>query len=106
MQKVTGTFSAIGVGSSIKINKFNGNFNISLAGFGDATITLQRSYDRYDAVNDAAATWEDVTDGSFTANVSRTGYEPEDRVYYRFNCTAWTSGDIVYRIGLGTRLVL
>ena len=105
MSKVTGTFSATGAGDSIKVDRYNGNFNISLQNFGVATVVLQRSFDRHSVDDDATATWEDVTDGSFNADVSKSGYEPEDKVYYRFNCTAWTSGDIDYHIGMGTRQI-
>lgn len=68
-----------------------GYFNLSLSGFGTATVKLQRSFDK-------GTTWKDVTDGSFTANVEKQGYEPEEQVYYRLNCSAYTSGTILGRL--------
>jgi hypothetical protein len=105
MRKVEGTFTATGSSPSIQIGRYNGDFNITLGGTGwSATITLQRSYDRHRVETDADATWHGVTDSAFTAPVDRKGYEPEDKVFYRFNCTH-TSGSIPYRIGMGDRQI-
>ena len=98
MNSVSGSFTGTAAGTSILIDSYNGNFNLTLGGFGVGTVDLQRSFD-------GGSTWSNVTDGSFTADVNKIGYEPEDEVYYRFNCSAYTSGTITYRIGVGTRQV-
>jgi len=64
-------------------------FNMSLSGFGTATVVLQRSFDRGD-------TWLNVE--SFSADTERRVDDPEAGIYYRLNCTAFTSGPIVYRL--------
>ena len=105
MRKIEGTFSTTGASPSIQIDRYNGDFNMTLGGSGwSATITLQRSYDRHYVESDADATWYDITDAVFTAPVDKKGYEPEDKVYYRFYCT-YTSGSIPYRLGMGDRQV-
>ncbi|MCG7931958.1 MAG: hypothetical protein N0E44_18150 [Candidatus Thiodiazotropha lotti] len=107
MRKIEGTFTATGFSQSIQIGRYNGDFNFTLGGSGwNASIQLQRSYDRHlvETDADADATWHDVTDGVFTAPVDKKGYEPEDKVYYRFSCTH-TAGSIPYRLGMGDRQV-
>lgn len=105
MRKIEGTFNATGVSPGIPVDPYNGDFNIMLGGSGwTATITLQRSYDRYLVESDADATWHDTTDGVFAAPVDKKGHEPEDKVYYRFSCTH-TSGSIPWRIGMADRQV-
>jgi hypothetical protein len=93
---VTGTFtSASGGGSPFQAPK--GKFNATLSGFGVGTVKLERSFD-------AGLTWVTVSkdssgsDASFTANCSLTIDEPEKGVLYRFNCSAWSSGTIAYRL--------
>lgn len=97
-KSVSGSFTGTAAGTSIVIDSYNGNFNITLGGFGVGTVDLQRSFD--------GSTWQNVTDGSFTADVNKIGYEPEDAVQYRFNCSSYDSGTITYRIGVGTRQVV
>ena len=84
---VTGTFTATGNSSSYKTR---GGFNISLSGFGSATVELQRSFDE-------GVTWVAVE--SFTGNTERRVDEPEKGIHYRFEATAYTSGTIAYRLG-------
>ena len=86
---ITGTFSATGASASAARQD---DFSISLEGFGTATVQLQKSYDE-------GATWKVVK--SYTADVEELAYEPEGGIKYRLECTAWTSGDIKYRIGRG-----
>lgn len=66
-----------------------GGFNISLSGFGSATVQLQRSFDR-------GVTWKVVE--AYTADIEKRVDDPEVGVYYRFNVSSYTSGDIVYRL--------
>ena len=73
-----------------------GKFNASIQGTFVATVALQRSYDN--------STWETVSkdasgsDASFTAPCSFQVEEVERGVFYRWNCTAYTSGTINTRI--------
>lgn len=83
---VTGSFTATGQSSQIGLR---GNFNISLSGFGTATVALQRSFDD-------GSSWKTVEE--FTADAEQYGFEPEAGVVYRFNCSAYTSGTIAYRL--------
>lgn len=74
-----------------------GDVNLSLTGAFAATVRLERSFD-------AGAAWEAVTyiDGTpltWTVPISTTLTEPEANVLYRFNCTAFTSGPIGWRLG-------
>lgn len=83
---LNGSFTGTGASSSVTIH---GCFNLSLSGFGSATVAVERSFDD-------GSTWVSVE--SFTADAERIGREPENRVEYRLNCTAYTSGTINYRI--------
>ncbi len=88
-QKVleTGTFTATEQSDAVSVY---GPFNISLTGFGVATVMLQASFDE-------GVSWVDVQ--SFSGNAPKLqGDEPELGVLYRFNCTSYTSGAIAYRI--------
>ena len=92
---VTGTFTA--TGQSASFPPFAGSdFNVSLWGTFVASIQLERSFDN-------GTTWLPVTAGgsalyAFTAPASEIATEPEQGVIYRWNCTAFTSGTVNYRI--------
>lgn len=86
-EKFSGTFSGTGQSSS---SGLFGYFNLSLSGFGTATVQLQRSYDQ-------GVTWKTRT--SYTADTEAVIQEPEYGVLYRLNCSAYTSGTIAYRVG-------
>lgn len=83
---VTGTFTGVAVSSSFVTRA---GFNISLQGFGVATVLLQRSFDR--GVN-----WGTVAE--YTANAEQRCDDVEMGVEYRLNCTSYTSGTIPYRL--------
>jgi len=83
---LAGSFT--GTGQSDEIG-FRGNFNVSLSGFGTATVSLERSFD-------SGSTWKTVEE--FTADTEKYGFEPEPKVIYRFNCSAYTSGTVAYRL--------
>lgn len=83
---VSGTFTT--TGTSAAFTK-SGGFNMSLSGFGSATVVLQRSFDE-------GATWVNVE--SFTGDAERRVDEPSLDVFYRFNCTVYSSGTIAYRL--------
>ena len=76
-----------------------GVFNVSLSGTWVGTVTVQRSFDRFTAANDAAATWRDVA--TYTANTEDMLYEPEANVYYRIGMENgdYTSGTCNMRLG-------
>lgn len=73
------------------------DFNFALWGTFLATIQLEKSFD-------GGTTWlvccEDNsgTAAAYTGPVNLSGFEPEYGVLYRWNCTAFTSGTINYRI--------
>lgn len=71
--------------------RVRGDFNVSIAGTFEATVTVQRSYDD-------GAVWRDVE--AFTAPVERVGREPEDTVVYRVGIKTgqFTSGQADVRI--------
>lgn len=91
---VIGQFTAPGQSASIILR---GGFNTALWGTFVGTVDLEQSYD-------GGTTWLPVSiDGTGTPN-SYTGphniawVQPERDVRTRFNCTAFTSGPINYRI--------
>lgn len=71
-----------------------GGFNLSLSGFGTATVKLQRSFDEGDTAVDVE---------TFTASAERRVDDPEPGVWYRFNCSSHSSGTISYRLSGGAR---
>jgi hypothetical protein len=85
---VTGSFGATGRSATFT-PEANFPFNVSLSGFGSATVKLERSFD-------GGATWKVVI--SKTADYEDVWSEPESGVLWSWNCTAYSSGTIVYRI--------
>jgi len=85
---VTGTFGATGASASFQTAE---GFNISLSGTWVATVSLQRSFDN-------GVSFNNITDGTFTANTEKRVDDPAGSVRYRWNCSAFTSGSVVYRI--------
>lgn len=83
---VEGTFGATGNSNPFVTRE---GFNLSLSGFGTATVVLQRSFDQ-------GSNWRDVE--SFDADAEKRVDDPESGVYYRLNCSAYTSGPIAYRL--------
>lgn len=85
VMNLAGTFEATGQSSVITPNA---DFNISLSGFGTATIALERS-------DDGGSTWHTVE--TFTGDFEGVVAEIANGVQYRLNCTAHTD-DITYRL--------
>ena len=83
--KITGTFGATGQSDPIVLD---GITFLSLSGFGDATVLLQRSPDE-------GANWKTV--GTYTADaelgVIGLGWP------FRLNCSVYSSGTIAYTLG-------
>jgi hypothetical protein len=82
---IEGTITGTGTTSATTLS---GIFNLSLTGFGTATVVLQRS-------TDGGITWGAVE--SFTADAEKTG-ESAGSCKYRLNCSAYTSGTIKYKL--------
>ena len=83
---VAGSFT--GTGTSAAFVTQHG-FNLSISGFGVATIQLQRSFDK-------GANWLVVE--PFSADTERRVDDPGHDVYYRVEATAHDSGTILYRL--------
>lgn len=83
---VTGTFTGVAVSASFVTRA---GFNISLQGFGVATVLLQRSFD-------GGVIWGTVAE--YIDNAEQRCDDLELGVQYRLNCTSHTSGAIAYRL--------
>lgn len=77
----------VGTGTTAS-TQISGSFDLSLTGFGVATVVLERSID-------GGVTWGTVE--SFTADAQKTGLVSGGSIF-RMNCTAYTSGTIRYRV--------
>lgn len=96
---VSGSFTGTGTSAEWVAST---TFTFSVAGFGSATVALQRSFDD-------GSTW--VTVESFTDDFEGLCREvggrnntsvshQKTKFTYRFNCTAYTSGTITYFAGV------
>lgn len=94
---VSGTLTSAAAGTS---GLFFGAFNIQLSGVWVGTVQLERSFDG-GATFIAAAKDTSGTAAAYTTNVSIVVNEVEPGVIYRWNCTAYTSGTVAYRISRG-----
>jgi hypothetical protein len=83
---ITGTFTGIATSETSNMYK---SFNISLSGTFVADIILERSFDQ-------GVTWLQII--GYTNGIETQHNEPESNVLYRFNCTGYTSGSVIYRI--------
>ena len=94
---LSGVFTATGPSAAVELPR--GMANLSLRG-GVGTVKVERSFDggtNYDDVSlDALGTLASYALNS--TEVSLVIDEPEQGVLWRLNCTAYTSGNIVYRI--------
>ena len=84
MSNVSESLAANGSTASLQVT---GNFNLSLSGTWDATVTIQRSWNKTD--------WFDVD--TFTSNYQGVGYDAEE-VYYRATVSGYSSGTVVIRL--------
>ena len=93
---VSGTFGATGQSANFPVL---GKFNALLSG-GVGTVALEKSYD-------GGTVWFGVTDAlgvlivhTMVSDVQLNAVleEPEPNIQYRWNCTAFTSGVITYRL--------
>ena len=83
---ISGSFTATGQSD---VEALYGDYALSLSGFGAGTVALERSFDD-------GSTW--VTVEEYTANTEKTIEARGHQVRYRLNCSAYTSGTIVYVI--------
>ncbi len=92
---VAGTFIGTGVSAGVPIQ---GHANVLLAGTFVATIQVQKSFDSgttwYVVSRDSAGALAEYASPGFNGTI----IEPESQILYRFECTAFTSGTVVYRI--------
>ena len=84
MSAVTETISSNASTAALQVI---GHFNLSLSGTWDATVTVQRSWNKSD--------WFDVD--TFTSNYEGTGFDAEE-VYYRATVSGYASGSVVIRL--------
>jgi hypothetical protein len=84
MAAVTASLTADGNTDPLQII---GHFNFSLSGTWDATVTVQRSWNKSD--------WFDVD--TFKSNFEGVGFDAEE-VYYRAVVSSYVSGTVVLRI--------
>ena len=92
---VFGSFTGTGVSpdlSSQSRHALDGIFNFSLSGTWVGTVEFQRKFDD----GDDAGTWHTV-DSAFTENTEQFGQNAGRNAYYRFECTIFTSGEIVFK---------
>ena len=94
---VTGSFTGTGQSSTFGPMAKRG-FNFVLGGGGAFSATIQ--LERY---LDSATGWQPITANGtqlfkFTAACSEQSQDDEPSALYRWNCTAYTSGTIPYRI--------
>jgi hypothetical protein len=88
---ISGTFTGVANSANLPIK---GRFNLSLSGFGDATIQIRRSFDN-------GTTWFVIKE--YTADISEIGLEPEVNVIYSLRASVHTSGTITFRLAQGDR---
>lgn len=94
---LSGTFTATGQSLGTPVN---GRAHVQIDG-GVGTVQIERSVDEavsWDVLSKnsdgAAASYTTASDVAFNGFID----EPMFGVLYRFNCTAFTSGTIVYRL--------
>ena len=83
---VAGSFTGTGASEALELR---GDYNLSLSGFGTASVALQRSFD-------GGVGWNTVD--SFAGDAEMAGFEAEGGMLYRMNCTTYTDGAIAYRL--------
>lgn len=89
---VDGELEAIGRGDAAVVQ---GTFNAALTGTFVATVRLMRSFDNGATFHPLTALGQTI---EFTAPCEEFFAEPEPGVLYAWQCVAYTSGTIEYRI--------
>ena len=98
---VEGTFTGTGVSEGVPIQ---GHANVLIGGSFVATIQVQKSFDGGDnwfiVSRDSAGALAEYTSPGFNGTI----IEPESQILYRLECTAFTSGSVVFRISRNASL--
>lgn len=96
---LSGSFT--GTGTSAVVQIF-GRFNLSITGTFVGTVALQRA-DSSGGTYTAVARDTSGTQATFTSAFQGLSMEEDEQgMWYRLECTAYTSGTINYRIGGGS----
>lgn len=80
--------SATGTGAGDTLNARVGDLNVSVSGFGSATIALQRCLD--------GTNWRTIE--SYTSDTEKIATATRPGEKWRLNCTSYSSGTIVMRL--------
>ena len=98
---VESTFTATGVSEGVPIQ---GHANVLIGGTFVATVQVQKSFDGgatwFVVSRDSAGALAEYTSPGFNGTI----IEPESQILYRLECTAFTSGTVVYRISRNASL--
>lgn len=97
--RLEGSFTGTGQSAAVQLY---GRFNLSLTGTFVGTVQLERS-DSQSGTFTVVARDVAGTPASFTTAFAGLAMEEDEQgMWYRLNCTAYTSGTIGYRIGVGS----
>lgn len=96
---LSGSFGGTGQSAAVQIF---GRFNLSLTGTFSGTVALERSDSKTGTFTPVARDTSGTQATFTTAFEGLSMEEDEQGMWYRLNCTAYTSGTINYRIGLGS----
>ncbi len=92
---VIGSFTGVGQSAPFAPEFNSIEFNFALWGTFDATVRLEKSFD--------GVVWHPITANgmpiySFTAPCCEVGEEYEGNVRFRWNCVAFNSGEVAFRL--------
>lgn len=94
--RVEGVITGTGATSAVEFKDGGGNILLDF-GSGAGTVAIEKSFDGgttwYTASKDATP-----TAAIYTQSINGVIDEREQGVFYRFNCTAFTSGSIPFRL--------
>ena len=79
---ISESFSSVTTGTA---KQLRGTYALSVSGFGDASVNLERSLD-------GGSTWHAIK--TYTAGAEEVLEAPNSGIQYRFNCIVYTSGTI------------
>lgn len=98
---VEGTFTETAEGTAVAIQ---GHANVLIGGSFVATVQVQKSFDGgvtwFIVSRDSAGALAEYTSPGFNGTI----IEPESQILYRVECTAFTSGTVIWRISRNASL--
>ena len=98
---VEGTFTGTAEGAAVAIQ---GHANVLIGGSFVATVQVQKSFDGgatwFIVSRDSAGALAEYTSPGFNGTI----IEPESQILYRVECTAFTSGTVIWRISRNASL--